>query len=40
MSAEETSAVDLRERNRRVLWVVLAVVGTLITGSFMVGIRW
>lgn len=39
MSARE-SVVDLRERNRRVVWVLLAVVGTLIVASFMVGIRW
>lgn len=38
--SEETTAVDLRERNRRVVWVLLAVMGTLILGSLMVGIRW
>jgi hypothetical protein len=40
MSAEEMSPVALRERNRRVLWVLLAVMATLMTGSLMVGIRW
>ena len=39
MSAQET-AVDLRERNRRTVWILLAVMGTLILGSLMVGIRW
>jgi hypothetical protein len=39
MSAGE-SAVDLRERNRRVVWILLTLVGTLIAGSLMVGIRW
>lgn len=40
MSAEEMPTVELRERNRRVLWVLLAVMATLITSSLMVGIRW
>lgn len=40
MSEETSPAVDLRERNRRVVWVLLAVMGTLILGSLMVGIRW
>jgi len=39
MSGEET-AVDLRERNRWVLCIVLAVMGLLVFASFMVGIRW
>jgi hypothetical protein len=39
MSAEE-AVVDLRERNRRVVRILLAVMGTLIAGSLMVGIRW
>jgi hypothetical protein len=36
----EAAAVDLRERNRRVLWIVLGVMGLLVFASFMVGIRW
>jgi hypothetical protein len=32
--------VDLRERNRRVLRVLLAIVGALVLGSLLVGIRW
>jgi len=39
MSGEE-AAVDLRERNRWVLGIVLAVMGLLVLASFMVGIRW
>jgi hypothetical protein len=39
MSVQET-AVDLRERNRRTVWILLAVMGTLIAASLMVGIRW
>jgi hypothetical protein len=39
MSAGER-VVDLRERNRRVVWILLTLVGTLIAGSFMVGVRW
>lgn len=38
--SEEPTAVDLRERNRRVVRVLLAMMGTLILGSLMVGIRW
>jgi hypothetical protein len=29
-----------RNRNRRVLRVLLAIMGTLIVASFLVGIRW
>ena len=36
----EEAAVDLRERNRRVLWIVLSVMGLLVFASFMVGIKW
>ena len=36
----EAAAVDLRARNRRVLRIVLAVMGLLVFASFMVGIRW
>jgi hypothetical protein len=36
----EAAAVDLHERNRRVLWIVLAGMGLLVFASFMVGIRW
>ena len=32
--------MTLEDRNRRVLRVILAVMGTLIFASFMVGIRW
>ena len=39
MSGEE-AVVDLRERNRWVLGIVLAVMGLLVFASFMVGIRW
>jgi hypothetical protein len=39
MSGEGT-AVDQRERNKRVLRIILAVMGVLIFASFMVGIRW
>ena len=39
MSAEDRT-VDLRARNRRVLGIVLAVMGLLVFASFMVGIRW
>ena len=38
--SENESAVDLRERNRLVLRIVLAAVGVLVFASFMVGIRW
>ena len=37
---ENESAVNLRERNRLVLRIVLAAVGVLVFASFMVGIRW
>jgi len=40
MSDEGATAVDLHDRNRRVLRVILAVMGTLIVASFLVGIRW
>jgi hypothetical protein len=40
MSAEDATAVDLHERNRRLLLILLAVMGTLIGASFLVGIRW
>jgi hypothetical protein len=39
MSGEAT-AVDLRDRNRRVLRVILAIMATLVLAAFMVGIRW
>ena len=39
MTAKE-AVVDLRERNRRVLWIWLAVAGVLVVASFVVGIRW
>jgi hypothetical protein len=38
--SEGEAAVDLRERNRRVLWIILAGMAILIIASFMVGIRW
>jgi len=31
---------DVRERNRRVLRIILGVMVTLIAASFMVGIKW
>jgi hypothetical protein len=31
---------ELRQRNRRVLRIILAVMGTLVFASLMVGIRW
>lgn len=31
---------DLRDRNRRVLRIILGVMATLVAASFMVGIRW
>jgi hypothetical protein len=31
---------DLRDRNRRVLRIILGAMATLIAASFMVGIRW
>jgi hypothetical protein len=31
---------DLGDRNRRVRWVLLAIVAALVIGSFLVGIRW
>jgi hypothetical protein len=35
-----TAAGDLRERNRRVLRVLLAVIGALALAAFWVGVRW
>jgi hypothetical protein len=35
-----TAAVDLRERNRRVLRIILAGMAVLIAASLAVGIRW
>ena len=34
------AAVDLRERNRRVVWILLSLVVTLVVASVLVGIRW
>ena len=31
---------DLRDRNRRVLRIILGVMASLVAASFMVGIRW
>jgi len=31
---------DLRERNRRLVRVLLAIVAALVVGSLLVGIRW
>ena len=39
MSAE-AAAVNLEQRNRRVVRIILAVMATLIVASFLVGIRW
>ena len=33
-------ASGLDERNRRVRWVLLAIVAVLVVASFRVGIRW
>ena len=40
MSDEAAAPMDLRERNQRVVRVILAVVAALILASLMVGIRW
>jgi hypothetical protein len=40
MSDEGATAVDLRERNRWVLRVILMVIATLVIASLFVGIRW
>jgi hypothetical protein len=34
------ATVGVEQRNRRVLWIIFAVMGTLIIASFLVGIRW
>ena len=31
---------DLRDRNRRVLWIILGGMALLVIAAFMVGIRW
>jgi hypothetical protein len=36
----EVAAVDLRERNRRVVRLLLALIATLVIASILVGIRW
>ena len=33
-------ASDLADRNRRLRWVLLAIVAVLVVASFLVGIRW
>jgi hypothetical protein len=38
--SDGASPVDLRERNQRLLRVILAIMGALIIASFIVGIRW
>ena len=40
MRAAVGTAMDLRERNRRVLRIIMAGVALLIAASFAVGIRW
>ena len=40
MSATDATAMDLRERNRRVVLIIMAGVTLLIAASFAVGIRW
>ena len=40
MSDEGTTPMDLRERNQRVLRVILAIMGALIFASLLGGIRW
>ena len=39
MTGEE-AAVDLRERNRWVVRILLALVATLVVATIMAGIRW
>jgi hypothetical protein len=36
----EGAAVDLRERNRRVLRILMTLIATLVVASVLVGIRW
>jgi flagellar basal body-associated protein FliL len=41
MAADRNDAGDgLAGKNRRVLWILLALVAVLVIASFMVGIRW
>jgi hypothetical protein len=41
MSAGSTSTMDeFKDRNRRLVRVLLAIMATLIVASFLVGIRW
>ncbi|HEY3068067.1 MAG TPA: hypothetical protein VGL09_19925 [Methylomirabilota bacterium] len=40
MSAVPMTADDLRARNRRLLGILLAIVGALVLGAFAIGIRW
>ena len=40
MSAAGVTAMDVRDRNRRVMYILLAVMAVLIVASFLVGIRW
>jgi hypothetical protein len=35
-----STAVNLRERNRRIVRMLLAVIATLVVAAFLVGIRW
>ena len=36
----ERAAVDLHERNRRVVRILLTLIATLVVASVLVGIRW
>jgi len=38
--SEAEAAVDLRDRNKLVLRIILAGMGLLVFASFMVGIKW
>jgi hypothetical protein len=40
MSAETAAMTDLRDRNRRVLRILLAGIAVLLAAGFAVGIRW
>lgn len=40
MSGETVAMTDLRDRNRRVLRILLAGIAVLLAAGFAVGIRW
>jgi len=33
-------ASELRDRNRRVRWILLGIMAVLVIASFLVGVRW